>query len=290
MRRVALALGVLVLAAPARAPRRPRRTSGIVPVSASEPGGDFVFLTSGPGEGVTVREELAQGDRRPRAAPPLARVLRPAVGLPARRRGVARARRGARPDQRDLRVAFRPQEALMPFLIDAAIRQINRHKRLDFAILTGDNADNQQRNETRVGPHAARRRPARPQQRRRRGAGCMGVDAAEARALHGGAGLRRLHRRSAISTTPTSPPACSRSGRAYPGLMDRAQLPFDGRRPRRPVLRRPRQPRRARAGQPGGQRRDRRARAQGCTKADGLRPTAARCRVADPDATPTARR
>jgi metallophosphoesterase (TIGR03767 family) len=56
--------------------------------------------------------------------------------------------------------AWRPQEALGPFTIDAAIRQINRftatspiqqgdgaRASMDFALTTGDNADNQQQNE-----------------------------------------------------------------------------------------------------------------------------------------------
>lgn len=57
--------------------------------------------------------------------------------------------------------AFRPWEALIPFLIDASVRQINRFapaspvpqgdgtaSQMDFALITGDQADNQQRNET----------------------------------------------------------------------------------------------------------------------------------------------
>jgi Ca2+-binding RTX toxin-like protein len=56
--------------------------------------------------------------------------------------------------------AWRPQEAFHPFLIDASIRQINRFvlsspvpqgngasNRMDFALMTGDQADNNQRNE-----------------------------------------------------------------------------------------------------------------------------------------------
>jgi 3',5'-cyclic AMP phosphodiesterase CpdA len=56
--------------------------------------------------------------------------------------------------------AWRPQEALGPFSIDAAIRQLNRftsaspvaqgggaRAQMDFALTTGDNADNQQYNE-----------------------------------------------------------------------------------------------------------------------------------------------
>ncbi|HKG01726.1 MAG TPA: hypothetical protein VKB03_00980 [Conexibacter sp.] len=56
--------------------------------------------------------------------------------------------------------AWRPEEALNPFSIDAAIRQVNRfttaspvaqgggtRAQMDFALTTGDNADNQQYNE-----------------------------------------------------------------------------------------------------------------------------------------------
>jgi 3',5'-cyclic AMP phosphodiesterase CpdA len=57
--------------------------------------------------------------------------------------------------------AWRPQEALTPQTVDAAIRQVNAfaarsplsdstgaHARMGFALMTGDNADNQQQNET----------------------------------------------------------------------------------------------------------------------------------------------
>jgi uncharacterized repeat protein (TIGR01451 family) len=57
--------------------------------------------------------------------------------------------------------AWRPQEALQPFIIDASIRQIDRFSQvspvpqgdglggnsMDFSLITGDQADNQQRNE-----------------------------------------------------------------------------------------------------------------------------------------------
>src|SRR4051812_13554817 len=52
--------------------------------------------------------------------------------------------------------AWRPQEALAPFYVDASIRQMNAFadasplsgSKMRFAITTGDSADNQQRNET----------------------------------------------------------------------------------------------------------------------------------------------
>ena len=59
MRRLVLGLGVLALAAPAGAATT-TRDKGIVPTKASEPGGDFVYLKDGPGEGITVREDLAK--------------------------------------------------------------------------------------------------------------------------------------------------------------------------------------------------------------------------------------
>ncbi len=58
--------------------------------------------------------------------------------------------------------AWRPQEALVPFEVDSSIQQMNlfadaspvaagdgSHAAMDLALLTGDNADNMQRNETR---------------------------------------------------------------------------------------------------------------------------------------------
>ena len=53
--------------------------------------------------------------------------------------------------------AWRPFEALNPFIVDATIRQVNQYAadspfpgsnaQMDFSLITGDQADNQQRNE-----------------------------------------------------------------------------------------------------------------------------------------------
>ncbi|HEX8054937.1 MAG TPA: hypothetical protein VF517_18280 [Thermoleophilaceae bacterium] len=51
--------------------------------------------------------------------------------------------------------AYRPQEALSPFFVEAMVRQARNsvspltHEQLELALLTGDNADSQQYNETR---------------------------------------------------------------------------------------------------------------------------------------------
>ena len=59
--------------------------------------GAFRFLQLGEGEPYTVRQELAAAGAEPRRSAHLARLLRPALRLPARRRGVAGPARDHRP-------------------------------------------------------------------------------------------------------------------------------------------------------------------------------------------------
>ena len=138
-----------------RQPHRRRRSAPYSPLRRwGEDGG--LYWARAPLEG--------KGLPRP---PPLAAVLRPAVGLPARRRGVAGARRGARHPRLAVSAPRAPQEALEPLSTEAhpagyCSRQRlrnrgRRHARLALSIVTGDSADNQQVNET-SGRAAARGR------------------------------------------------------------------------------------------------------------------------------------
>ncbi len=124
------------------------------------PGGGFVPLEKGKGEGYVVRSEIAKpkADRAKRRTSMLmfAQLTDPQVVdemSPARIELVDPA--GA-----PLTAAFRPQETLGPRAFDAVVRSINANRtskvkpgkgsrgKVSFAISTGDLADNQQRNET----------------------------------------------------------------------------------------------------------------------------------------------
>ena len=151
---------------------------------------------------------------------------------------------------------------------------------MDLTINTGDSADSQQLNETEWVRTLLEGGNAQPGQRHRprrpptipvcAAAGAAGVDRRRRRAgeLHRRPGLRRLPggRRAAVLRPGRSRPARSRPGPQYPGLLDRAQQPFDAAGPRRPLLRRVRQPRRPRPGQRGRERAATRTVATGCVK------------------------
>ena len=135
--------------------------------------------------------------------------------------------------------AWRPQEALEPFTVDEVIRQINRFDqspirsrarrkaRLALTITTGDSADSQQINEVgwvvrlleggRLNPNS-------------------GVDSVACRALGAPAGEGARYTgvqddddvlESGRFYDPDRPSGIWAAWPRYPGLMDRAQLPFE---------------------------------------------------------------
>ena len=151
--------------------------------------------------------------------------------------------------------AWRPQEALQPFIIDWSIRQMNlfagaspvqqgdgSRAAMDFALITGDQADNMQRNEIlwtralleggslepnsgsarlrptgirsriRAAPATRPPRPTAPRPRRYTGVQDY-ADYDE--------GLNPYFYDPTNAKRPLGA-----TGRSYPGLMDRAQLPF----------------------------------------------------------------
>ncbi len=212
MRRGALALAVLFCACtPAYATTTLDRR--VVPGTPGASG--FTPLVDGPGEPTVTDDDLAA----------------PQAGREGRRRSLvyfAQLSDFQLADEEDpLRVevldqansvfsaAWRPQEALMPFMVDASIRQVNANLRSPVRAGQGqagqagtDDPHRRQRRQPgrrggRVGRPAARRRRARPQHRR----GHRRVDAGPGlrrrrprRARRGGAevhgrpGLRRLRR------------------------------------------------------------------------------------------------
>ena len=135
----------------------------LVPVEA--PGGGFTNLKTGPGEPYIVRD----GQREQNADIPNAQA-----GRAGRRRSLAYISQMTdfqlADEESPARVEFvdpgpasawRPQEGFTPFQIEATIRQINHfaeaspvtqgdgtRNAMDFALLTGDQADNQHLNET----------------------------------------------------------------------------------------------------------------------------------------------
>lgn len=147
--------------------------------------------------------------------------------------------------------SWRPQEALMPAVIDLSIRQLNhfttaspnrgakgRRAPMDFALLTGDQADNQQENETTwvrqlleggqtVDPNSGTRNYSRcnlfdkaalngrPDDEAQRYTGVQ--DYAD---YNGGTGDENFY----DPNRPAGPVFVSYP--SYPGLMDRAQRPF----------------------------------------------------------------
>jgi metallophosphoesterase (TIGR03767 family) len=135
--------------------------------------------------------------------------------------------------------AWRPQEALEPFTVDQVIRQVNRfdssplrnqrrrHARLALTITTGDSADNQQINETRWVVRLLEGGRLDPN---------SGVEGGACGALAGPSGEAARYTgvqddqdvlESGRFYDPNRPSGAFAAWPRYPGLMDRAQQPFD---------------------------------------------------------------
>jgi metallophosphoesterase (TIGR03767 family) len=135
--------------------------------------------------------------------------------------------------------AWRPQEALEPFTVDQVIRQVNRfdaspvrnqrrrHARLALTITTGDSADNQQVNEVRWVVRLLEGGRLDPN---------SGVEGGACGALAGPPGEAARYTgvqddqdvlESGRFYDPNRPSGAFAAWPRYPGLMDRAQQPFD---------------------------------------------------------------
>ncbi len=147
------------------------RTLGRTTLEQTITGGDrderFQFLKKGPGEPRIVREDLAEakpgrGDRRRS----LLYAAQTTDWQLADEESPSRVEffdiTANEPFPNSFSAAHRPQEAFNPFAVETSIQQLNRftdaspHRQgngkraaMDFTILTGDQADNQQLNETR---------------------------------------------------------------------------------------------------------------------------------------------
>jgi len=225
-------------AAPAKkAPRRdfPVTTSyaSIVGVDASAP---YSALRYGPGWRRVVRDDLgaAPGRARHRRRTSLLYFAQMSDFQLADEESPARVEAldyGGTP----FTSAWRPQEAFGPQSVDQGIRQINRfltspirnrrtrHARMAALITTGDNADNQQANEVawtvrlmeggRLDPNSGVERP-----------GCG--EAGEAARYTGVQDVQDVAE-SGQFYDPSAPSGTYAAWPRWPGLMDRAQRPFD---------------------------------------------------------------
>ena len=134
--------------------------------------------------------------------------------------------------------AWRPMEALGPHTVDAAIRQINafvaaspvpgaggRRARMEFGITTGDSADNQQLNETEWVVRLLEGGTLNPNSGV--GDGSCGTDPAEAPRYTGVSDLDDYLVPSMEFYDPDDPQGAWSAWPTYPGLLDKAQQPFE---------------------------------------------------------------
>ena len=241
------ALGALALLAATPAPaaaQSPPRTTSYGVVGGDRSRGYDHRLDVRPGWRRVVRDDLAAPGRK---------------GRQARRRSLlyfaqlsdfqlADEESPARAENLDGIVAdsaWRPQEAFSPFIVDEAVRQVNRfdrspirHRRtrrarLALTITTGDSADNQQVNETgwvvrlleggRLDPNSGVE-----------GSLCGGLVPPGEAARYTGVQDDHDVPDSERFYDPDRPTGPFAGWPQYPGLMDRAQLPFDAEGLRRP--------------------------------------------------------
>ena len=235
----ALPLLALLIAAPAA-----HATLGKTTLEERLIGGDksqgYAPLTAGPGEGFKVREELGVKalDGRDRRRKTVSYFAQLSDFQLADEESPARVEFT---DQFNsfFSSAFRPQEALMPWVIDHSIRQVNAHAKsgpvskakLDYSILTGDNADNAQANEVdwvvrllqggRLDPNSGS-----PNAEDYAGCspGTPGVDEA---ARYTGVQDYDDYPEQGTFYDPDQPAGIYAKFPQHPGLMDRAQQPFD---------------------------------------------------------------
>jgi metallophosphoesterase (TIGR03767 family) len=254
---VAAALAVAAAAAAAAAPAALADTTVERTIRAAD-GGTFKALANGRGEPYAVRRggparaDSRRGARR-RSLLLFAQVTDPQVVdemSPARVDFVD-------PAGGDLRAAWRPQEALGLQVLDQVVRGINANRRspvaqaggrrakLAIAITTGDLADNQHYNETVWFRSVLDGGPVDPFSGRAIDAAnpCSGASAEETAAINAGVGARSYtgvqdydDYRSAPAARyagfwdPDEAPPVAGPHAAfprYPGLMDRAQAPFE---------------------------------------------------------------
>jgi metallophosphoesterase (TIGR03767 family) len=246
MRTFAVAL-LITLAAAAAAPAATDpagKTTAELQVTGGDKKTGFQFLRPGPGQAFTVREGVGAGPdaKRAKHRRSLVHFVQLSDFQLADEESPARVE-ALDPLGPPVESAHRPQEALIPHMADQAIRQVNALKvsriaqgngkkaPLQFAILTGDNADSQQRNETewvatllqggRLDPNSGSADPADY-------ANCpAGTPGPDEGARYTGFQDYDDWPESTEFYDPDTPLGRYADWPAYPGLMDEAQKPFE---------------------------------------------------------------
>ena len=175
------------------------------------------------------------------------------------------------PFPKQVSAAWRPQEALGPAAVEQSVRQLNSfadagpvphaggaHARMDMVLMTGDQADNQQLNETDWVVRLLEGGPIDPNSGTDPSACPEGQEPSGQTAdpeLYAGVQDYDDYAEGQQFYDPDEPAGPKYSDwPTYTGLMDRAQEEFVAERARCPLIRGARQPRRARTGQPEGRR------------------------------------
>ena len=234
----------LAFAAPAAATDTVGRTTAQQRIAGGARTGAFSFLHPVAGEGYATRQEgvgAAQPGRERRRRSLLYFAQLSDFQL-ADEESPARVE-ATDPLELIFTAAWRPQEAIMPWVVDASVRQVNAFGRspvsqgdgkaaaMDLALTTGDNVDNNQRNEAqwvlrlleggRLNPNTGSADPA---DYAKCPPGTPGPDEA---ARYTGVQDYDDYTESSQFYDPDQPAGPYASWPRYPGLMDRAQQPFD---------------------------------------------------------------
>jgi metallophosphoesterase (TIGR03767 family) len=255
---VAALAGAAALAAATPAGAEPAGHSTVFETIRPSNSGGFQPLLSGGGENFTVRRTPLAGakrgrQRRRQSIGFFAQITDPQLAdemSPARVEFVD-------PAGPPLTASWRPMEALGPYVFDSIVRNVNRNRtskvrgrggkraRLNYAITTGDLADNQQQNETKwivdimnggfVDPFSGQSLSANND---------CATDEATKRRLNADVSARRYTGVQDYSDYPSAPPSRYQgywdpdrpigAGNyanfpRYAGLMNRAQRPFNAR-------------------------------------------------------------
>jgi metallophosphoesterase (TIGR03767 family) len=219
------------------------RTTEEVRITGGDRASGFQFLSPAGGQGFTVREGVGAGPdaQRAKRRRSLAFFTQLSDFQLADEESPARVE-ALDPLGPPVESAHRPQEALVPHMVDQTIRQVNalresriaqgngKRASMGFAILTGDNADSQQRNETewvatllqggRLDPNSGSADPA---DYAKCPAGTPGPDEG---AHYTGFQDYDDWSESTEFYDPDAPLGRFAAWPRYPGLMDEAQKPF----------------------------------------------------------------
>jgi metallophosphoesterase (TIGR03767 family) len=212
-------------------------------VAGSDPAAGFAFLVPGPGDPYVVREELGAAQKgRARRRGSLAFFGQLSDFQLADEESPARVEFLDFDPSGVASAAWRPQEALVPHQVDWSIRQMNRFRRSPVrqrggkrartvgTILTGDLADSQQRNETEWVVRLIEGGTLHPNSGTTdlSGAGCLpGAPLDDPAGYTGVQDYDDYDPDNGNYYDPDQPAGLYADWPSYPGLLDRAQQPFE---------------------------------------------------------------